>query len=452
MKTLDRSNLALIVTFLFTLIAVFSFFVSPILLQTLHGLQWFFLLAVLWLVVTQKKIPASSPASFSEVLINYKKILLCQIAVISAFYALTKGLNCWQPTFGVEKGLPLNFDLSNITLLGGLFPWTAVAIVAIAMQRASQHTNNLIHFMDCCPYWLQRFNQQHRLSKIINSSLVGGHQVTVTLFAITSILLFSAWMIKNNNLTIPNQNIIGSLILFVILGVILLRPNIKQKIKHIALNLTQTLLIFALFLFLLALVIYFSGAMTSIEITSANTTSGQWLLRNGWGSYWQVLQILIWTCTVASLSPYIAQLCRNYTPRQLVASLMLFPLILSTTALLPHHLNLTLQHGWQLIGLLPLAALSMLLFMAYLYFMIQPKNRSVLLYCELPKAGSFKPRSIQQSVYFLIIMIIITLALFIQSGIFLLLILLLMRTILLLIPLIIIACDVFNPQRINNHS
>ena len=57
------------------------------------------------------------PCSFLNSLINYKKILLCQIAVISAFYALTKGLNCWQPTFGVEKGLPLNFDLSNITLL-----------------------------------------------------------------------------------------------------------------------------------------------------------------------------------------------------------------------------------------------------------------------------------------------------------------------------------------------
>lgn len=446
MKTLDRSNLALIVSFLFSVIAVFSFFVSPILLQALRGLQWFFLLAVLWLVITPNKIPASSPASFSEVLINYKKILLCQITVIYAFYALTKGLNCWQPTFGVEQGLPLNFALSNITLIGGLFPWTAVALVAIAMQRASQRTNKLIHFMDCCPYWLQRFNQQQRLSKIINSSLQGGHQITVTLFAITSVLLFSAWMLNNNNLTIPNQNIIGSLILFVILGIILLRTDIKQKIKQITLNLTQTLLVFALILFLLALVIYFTGAMTSIEIIPANTSSGQWLLRNGWGSYWQVLQTLIWTCTVASLSPYIAQLCRNYTPRQLIASLVIFPMILSITALLPHHLNLTLQHGWQLIGLLPLAIVSMLLFIGYLYQIIQPKKRSLLMYCELSLPGTFKPRSIQKSIYFLILMVIISLIFIMQGGILLLLILLLMRGILLLIPLIIIACDIFNPQ------
>ncbi len=456
MKTLKKSRLGLYTILITFILGLIGLAIHPVFSYGLTVCQWILFAITIWAFFCNHSHPSTHNLTLKQQLTIYRSIFLLQSLCIILFYALTTALNLWQPDVGINTGLPFHFSLTTITLPNGLFPWTAIALIAIALQQHNQRSENISYPMDCCPPCFHRLKKQGDISRIVNTAFQTSNQMMFVLFLVCVTLLGSAWLLQQTGHVIPTRNLLTSLTLLIVTACYLMNTRIKHRIYQLCQQTVPALLIISLSLVIMTLIITGSAMITPDPITPISTdTTTQWLLRDGWQPYWDLFLHYGWVGVIALLSPYLAYRGRGLSPRQLIIQILLLPLLLSTLPLLPDNVLHSLSQATHHLTLLPLLLISSACSISLLYVMITPKHRAITMHCGLPQPHQFKPRSITDSAFLLIGMTLFSLVLFMQQGILLLIVLLIARNVLLMVPVMGIAAGFLkkpsHSQSDNNH-
>ncbi|HAG61286.1 MAG: hypothetical protein CMF55_06915 [Legionellales bacterium] len=440
MKTLKQSRLGLGITIITFIVGIIGLIIPQLFSFALLVCQWILLAILTWTFLSHHASPNDHTLTAKQQLSIFRSIALPQGLCIILFYALTSAINLWQPQIGTHSSLPFSFSLSTITLPNGLFPWTAIALIAIALQQHNQRSTTVTYPIDCCPSFFKKSKYQESSSRTINMAFQGSNQLVFILFLMTITLLGAAWLLQYTGQPMPTRSILISLILLIITIIYFKNIHIKKYMHQLCQQTTPTLIILGLSLVVLTLIIYYLAAILPNQTSTMTTDSAtQWLLRDGLQPYWNLFMQYGWVGMIALLSPYFAYRGRGLSPRQLIFQILLLPLLLSLLTLLPQTSLNTLSHIMHACPLWLLLVISIVCTFSLLFLTLKPKHRAIMMSCSLPQPDQFKPRSITDAVFLLLGMTLIGLILFFQQGILLLLVLVISRNLLLMIPVMSIA-------------
>ncbi len=440
MKTLKQSRLGLGITIITFIVGLIGLIIPQVFSFALLVCQWILLAILSWTLLSHHPSPNDHTLTTKQQFSIFRSIALLQGLCIILFYALTTAINLWQPQVGTHTGLPFSFSLSTITLSNGLFPWTAIALIAIALQQYNQGSTTITYPIDCCPSLFKQPKHQENLSRIINTAFQGSNQLVFILFLMTTILLGAAWLLQQTGNPIPTRSTLTSLILLIITIIYFKNTHIKKYMHQLCQQTTPTLITLGLSLVALSLIISSLATILPSQASTMTTDSAtQWLLRDGWQPYWNLFMQYGWIGMIALLSPYFAYRGRDLSPRQLTLQILLLPLLLSLLTLLPQTSLNTLSHIMHAFPLWLLLVISIICTFSLLFLVLKPKHRAIMISCSLPQRNQFKPRSITGTGFLILGMTLIGLMLFFQQGILLLLVLVISRNLLLMIPVMSIT-------------
>ena len=189
MKTLKQSRLGLGITIITFIVGLIGLIIPQVFSFALLVCQWILLAILAWTLLSHHPSPNDHTLTTKQQFSIFRSIALLQGLCIILFYALTTAINLWQPQVGTHTGLPFSFSLSTITLPNGLFPWTAIALIAIGLQQHNQRSTTITYPIDCCPSLFKQPKHQENLSRIINTAFQGSNQLVFILFNYRQVIL-----------------------------------------------------------------------------------------------------------------------------------------------------------------------------------------------------------------------------------------------------------------------
>lgn len=375
---IPRRDLLLIFTPLFLLFAVFSFWFFKGALSIIFLAHWGILIAAFIIML----LPRSSQKLKSEatqplpIQIWLMKIMLMQLSLYAISYGLCGLLN-------IKNNVEPVLFLTHF----GLFPWALIAIIASRMGMVAFVQGEDAYMSDCTKpvthsdhkqFWGLKLNYDTKLLTYFTFSLT----------AASMCLLFSLLF---NSKAIPirmNMNPI-SIFLSVVLLVLIVNGVMRKWLYQLLAKRFPVYISALISLFLIAAVfILFSWFFAGFNLPSFTVPTFSNLNLQHHNALAKLLLLCFWIGWTPVISVYVARLSKGYSIRQLIAGVLLLPLVIAIIEIALSTLHFSLHTSSVLIsGLISLAG-----FIYLMKALMSPGMLSSLILSYLPKHGNTKHR------------------------------------------------------------
>jgi choline-glycine betaine transporter len=348
------------------------------------------------------------------------QIILFQLALFAIYFSFSSIANTLLPVMAPTNPTP-HFIFHNLIvslLHAGLFPWAGMTLVGIGMAYTSYIKGKDAYFSTLLSPILNKISPTDTIGLIVNHS--ARH---ATLFVLGSTMMFTALTIAATIAIKPMKHIMlglhpASMITIAILFLLVFSKFTKERLYR----LINKRKIPASVIFLVTVGL-FAGFLAGISTILDSQTPLNFqppsiavsLAHRGWLSLWDIFSIMWWLCWIPTGGIFIAYISKGYKASTIMLATLALPALLLIATILYHHQVFTFpsMHASMLANACVLGVACCVL----VTILFRHKLLSLLIDCNFPSLDKIKFRSRDQFIRLVIQLSVISLYLYLPTGI-----------------------------------